>query len=451
MPQKTFSIKVGYLTVLILISTFELFSQQHFNLLNQNYSYDLTLSMKIKASKQGQIKQLVTQFYFIPKNDVRQKVNSIEYSSTPNADSIDIKRSRFIWRKLHDQYEFCYKANINTDFYQYPIKHSPFPFPSINDSLKKYVLFDAIINQTDQIQKQALSLVKNERQLFSAVFNIAYWIHKNIKYVHTGMMNIETASVVFNSKFGDCDEISVIFISMLRSVGIPCRLVSGIAKGRSDFEFHAWIEVFFGETGWVPFDATFAQFGYIDQSHLKLKHDHTITSILSTDWVYYPFWGEVDFESQPFPNILVQGTSHIPIHDSPFEIKVFAYKNKINNNSYLPIVISTRNKTPYFASNKLFINKIKEIEILGETEYIFEYSPYEIKETKVLLKLKDVNSDFIEYTSQLITFDHFGEMDSTTICFIEGVQKISYEKAVTILDTLSGKIPIRPTVIDTIE
>jgi transglutaminase-like putative cysteine protease len=73
-------------------------------------------------------------------------------------------------------------------------------------------------------------------------------------HVHT------TAAEAFAIKRGVCQDISHIFISAARSLGIPARYVSGYfhrSDGMNEQQArHAWAEAFVDGLGWVGFDAT---------------------------------------------------------------------------------------------------------------------------------------------------------------------------------------------------
>ncbi|WP_255298571.1 DUF4129 domain-containing transglutaminase family protein [Brevibacillus dissolubilis] len=75
---------------------------------------------------------------------------------------------------------------------------------------------------------------------------------------------------LFESQRGYCDHFSTSMTVMLRSVGIPARWVKGFAEGteveRNDNgemtievrnkDAHSWVEVYFEDYGWIPFEAT---------------------------------------------------------------------------------------------------------------------------------------------------------------------------------------------------
>lgn len=75
--------------------------------------------------------------------------------------------------------------------------------------------------------------------------------------------------ILFDLKQGYCDYYATSMAVMLRSLGIPSRIVSGYAQGHYDSDrevyvvllqdAHTWVEVFFPRYGWVEFEPTAAQ------------------------------------------------------------------------------------------------------------------------------------------------------------------------------------------------
>jgi len=71
---------------------------------------------------------------------------------------------------------------------------------------------------------------------------------------------------LFNSQRGFCEQIASSLVVMLRSQGVPARLATGYIPGERDrisgvFEVrasdaHAWVEVWFPDSGWEAFDPT---------------------------------------------------------------------------------------------------------------------------------------------------------------------------------------------------
>ncbi|HEV2424083.1 MAG TPA: DUF3488 and transglutaminase-like domain-containing protein [Terriglobia bacterium] len=74
------------------------------------------------------------------------------------------------------------------------------------------------------------------------------------------------AGFLFGARRGNCEYFAAALAVMLRTIGIPARLVNGFVAGDynrvgGDFivrgrDAHSWVEVYFPRYGWIPFDAT---------------------------------------------------------------------------------------------------------------------------------------------------------------------------------------------------
>ena len=56
---------------------------------------------------------------------------------------------------------------------------------------------------------------------------------------------------------GDCGQVSLLYISLLRSLGIPARWESGYMLEEQSAGMHDWAEVYYEGIGWVPVDMSF--------------------------------------------------------------------------------------------------------------------------------------------------------------------------------------------------
>lgn len=97
-------------------------------------------------------------------------------------------------------------------------------------------------------------------------------------YVENKSLSVGYASAaeVAASKKGDCSEFAVLCAAMCRSVGIPARVVAGVAyvddfMGKGGFGGHAWVEVYTGGK-WVGLDPMFKSSGRggYDAGHIAL-------------------------------------------------------------------------------------------------------------------------------------------------------------------------------------
>ena len=90
------------------------------------------------------------------------------------------------------------------------------------------------------------------------------WVHRNIRKRVT--VGVPSALAVLESRSGDCNEHTQLFIALARAAGIPARGAAGLALVDGKFYYHAWPEVYLGT--WVAVDPTFGQFP-ADAAHLR--------------------------------------------------------------------------------------------------------------------------------------------------------------------------------------
>ena len=96
------------------------------------------------------------------------------------------------------------------------------------------------------------------------------WLGANTEYDLDAPVPHDGADAVddflFESQLGYCEQIASTLTIMLRSQGVPARLATGYVPGERDrvsgvwnvrgSDAHAWVEVWFPQTGWQAFDPT---------------------------------------------------------------------------------------------------------------------------------------------------------------------------------------------------
>ncbi|NNE12785.1 MAG: DUF58 domain-containing protein [Ilumatobacter sp.] len=98
------------------------------------------------------------------------------------------------------------------------------------------------------------------------------WMNANVEYDLDAPLPDPGEDAVhdflFDSQLGFCEQIASALTVMLRTQGVPARLTAGYVSGARDSvagvyevrasDAHAWVEVWFPETGWQAFDPTAA-------------------------------------------------------------------------------------------------------------------------------------------------------------------------------------------------
>jgi len=144
---------------------------------------------------------------------------------------------------------------------------APFPLKSPGAEFADYLKSTEQVQANEpRIRQLAAELTKGVKTQYDAVQRIVSWVVDNVRYV-TPPVRYDAIYSLESGK-GNCQNYSHLSAALLRSVGIPARIVVGVTlnepyniawqKGVLTFKMgqgrHSWIEVWFPDLGWVPFD-----------------------------------------------------------------------------------------------------------------------------------------------------------------------------------------------------
>ena len=115
-----------------------------------------------------------------------------------------------------------------------------------------------------RIVAQARSILGGERRAGRVAELLARWVYTRLEKKIT--VSVPSASQVLEMMSGDCNEHTVLYVALARSIGLPARTAAGVVYLRGQFFYHAWPEVWLGQ--WVAVDPTFGQVP-ADAAHLR--------------------------------------------------------------------------------------------------------------------------------------------------------------------------------------
>jgi hypothetical protein len=146
-------------------------------------------------------------------------------------------------------------------------KPNPFPPKKVPEEVQPYLQPQPGIESTNEILKnKAMEITWKSKDTFTAITRINKWIKDNIK---PGIA-LPAASFSFISGVGNSESRSLLAAAMCRGVGIPCRVVGGMAFKEGNFVPHHWVEVYLDANGWIPFDPEQGGESTVDALHLYL-------------------------------------------------------------------------------------------------------------------------------------------------------------------------------------
>jgi len=130
----------------------------------------------------------------------------------------------------------------------------------VPDDIREYLRSSPTLNIEDgAIRKMATEAAGDEKKPYALADKLRVYVTDviNEKNLNVGFA---TAGEVCRSRQGDCSEHSVLLAALGRVVGLPSRVVVGLAYvssfgGKKDvFGFHMWTQFYIGDQ-WVDFDA----------------------------------------------------------------------------------------------------------------------------------------------------------------------------------------------------
>ena len=127
--------------------------------------------------------------------------------------------------------------------------------------------------QVPELSPQVVELARRVAEGTKTPYEKTLAVHRHLLTGYRYSLDLETTpsarpieDFLFTRKTGYCEHYATAMVLMLRSLGIPARLVTGfLATEWNDFgnyftvrqrDAHAWVEVFFPHSGWITMDPT---------------------------------------------------------------------------------------------------------------------------------------------------------------------------------------------------
>ena len=329
--------------LVILLYIFPIYAQQtdYNDYTALEVEFDLSSEFSLyPTSTSYELAYVSANLTFYPQTLDNQRVISLKTRSSPQISVMNDKDSIiYMWDKP-PVYQFSYGVNSRIYLINTIAKiEEKVSMPNIDN---EYTKASGLIDMNDDIKNKAKELASGEDDLYFTAFKVADWVENNIQYNLSTLTAdvVQPSSWVLINKEGVCDELTNLFVSMMRSLGVPAKFISGMAytNTRDEWGPHAWAEVYFPDKGWVPFDITYKQFGWIDPTHLKLM-DSIDSSESSVKYNYKSY--NMDFKGEEIKlntKLLKLGEKIAPLA----RIELNPLKNNVGPGNYVPMDVSLK-------------------------------------------------------------------------------------------------------------
>lgn len=310
---------------------------------------NLTIESDVQLSAAS---KLSAELFLFPKDSEEQKILLLSAFANPAANIKEKEKSvTYSWDSF-SKGKFGLSALIKTKVTFPSSEKVPFP-PNIKENLEYTKASENIDSDNGAIIEKANEIAAGKTDTLEALFALADFVNLNIEYDESYAESIKKASWVLQNKKGVCDEYTNLFIALCRALGIPARYISGMAysNAKNDFGNHAWAEVWLPGHDWIPFDATYGQYGWIDASHVALaKTIDAQTSII------YTYMSSIKFEKK---DMIIKTFVENKLNklEPKAEISIRLLKDRVNADSYVPLEITLKNQQGHYLPLGIYLTK----------------------------------------------------------------------------------------------
>jgi hypothetical protein len=215
---------------------------------------------------------------------------AIDFSPQPSSSNVETDKfgnhfQRVSWNTVSTniRIKLNYTTNIRSQLAALESR-TLFPLGDFAAKESLYLQHTEMVQSDSEIKSLARQLTSGAKSEYEAVSAVINWVTDNIKYTFNPPQY--DASYTLSTKSGNCQNFAHLSIALLRSVGIPARIVGGITLKESwkvpidakNFIVqsmgqggHAWLEVYFPDLGWLPYDPQQSR-QFTSSRHIKQTH-----------------------------------------------------------------------------------------------------------------------------------------------------------------------------------
>ncbi|GAB4376685.1 MAG: transglutaminase-like domain-containing protein [Calditrichia bacterium] len=220
-----------------------------------------------------------------------QKITNVTFDFSPAAEQQEEETDsrgntirKFYWDKPGQSVRGIVTFTANNQVKLLSLEsEAPFPPAGLPAEVNIFLTpTEQVQSDNPQIIAKAQELTRGASSQFAAVQSVLNFVVDHMRYVL--VPEKYDALYAFRSGRGNCQNYSHLAAALMRAVGIPVRIVNGITLkraydvkvGAAEYSFemaqgrHSWIEVFFSDLGWIPFDPQQTEF-FVSNRYVRIE------------------------------------------------------------------------------------------------------------------------------------------------------------------------------------
>lgn len=202
------------------------------------------------------------------------------------------------WEQPRGAVEVVRRTVVDTEVTLGPVRsQTPFPLPAVPADVRRFLNATAFTQRDDPgIREAARRLTAGARTEQQAVTAILNFVVDHLQYHFEPQSH--TATYALETRSANCQGYAHLAIALLRAAGVPARVASGVSLSKgwrvthTDGTLtlkmgqgrHAWVEIFYPDLGWIPYDPQTSQL-FVSLYHVRQAIG------LDADEIVFQAWG----------------------------------------------------------------------------------------------------------------------------------------------------------------
>lgn len=154
-----------------------------------------------------------------------------------------------------------------------------------------------------ELKKLSSEIIGSETNPYLIAKKVYKWISTNIQYSYaveySTILNIPT--YCYGNKYGDCGQVALLFITLLRYNNIPARWQSSWFIMPGEKTIHDWAEMYIAPYGWLPVDPYMGQKTYQYMSTLTKPQQEELNDFYFGNIDHFRMAANSDFGKPLYP------------------------------------------------------------------------------------------------------------------------------------------------------
>lgn len=238
----------------------------------------------------------------------RQKINDISYSLKPKyiytISDVSFAHFSLDQRDLIKTDTILIKIDMTLYDYDLKIAQQHRKPEKLSKRKRKKYLLNTGLYEMPMIDNAAIFNESQKKGEVELAFTIHDFVENHLSYQSYFGKDLAAIYAWKNAK-GDCTEYADLMISICRSFNLPARRVAGSTVHRESndmlsnifkYTSHAWVEVYFSEIGWVPYDPTHSDGSSVTSfNNLETKYIYYSYDERAKRRDFWKWWGQSQF------------------------------------------------------------------------------------------------------------------------------------------------------------